>query len=212
MRVPLFRAKHWWTISVVIILIATVGVAWRITRPEETANTTHTTLASPARDTYAALYEALWRIDDTPSNSLVTATLVLPPMVTALGADTARSDAEDRLYRVLKALTDRQIAILLTFDSVAGAVPDAAIKGSLQLKAVPDQKTSVVTWQPLIAAPRLVNAPAGTTSQFGLAVFQTEQPLSWDQLQSVQLTVTNIGDQPPRQFSWSSIPLLLAVE
>ncbi len=199
----------WGVVAVSCLLILTATFVM-VGRPDSQPRIQPTnTINSQGRQQYAALYEAAWRQDDGRDGILVTATLLVPPARDALGKDTQRSSTEDQLWRSLKNVDAKTIPIVLTFDSVIGAVPDETIQKSLTLQILQGQKFDLKSWQPLIAPTRIVNTAQTTSSQIGLALFAAEQNIDWPALGAVTLDVTNIGRKKVRTFQWVEPKVLL---
>lgn len=194
-----------WIFSAALALAVVVAVLILLTNQKQTASTN---TATEARQRYAALYQAAWRQDDGYSPTLVTATILVPPAVEALGRDDGRSSVEEQLWRIVQPLDSATIPIVVTFDSVTEAVPDQVIQNGLLL-STSGATLSFEDWKPLIAPTRVVNTSPSTTSQIGVAVFRAVAPIDWNALKSLTLTVSGIADQPDRTLSWTEPKLLL---
>lgn len=193
-----------------VVLLAVAGMVWFGWRswtdesaPAAINSNANQSAGDENRAAYASLYDMLWRQDDGRDTLLVTATLFTPELRTRLGADGGRSDTEEQLWRRLDDLTDRQAAAVLTFDQIGAALSDQAIEAALSL-TVDDATSRSSDWQGLIATPRVVNAPTGTSSQIGVAVFTFDQPLDWADVKTVRLRVAGLGQRATRDFSWSA--------
>jgi hypothetical protein len=167
-----------------------------------------TNAADDARQHYAALYQAAWRQDDGRSPTLVTATVLVPPAVEALGRDTGRSGTEEQYWRIVEPLDASMIPVVVTFDSVAEAVSDEVIRNGLLLFA-PGAMFSFEDWKPIIAPSRVVNTSAAVTSQIGIAIFRAAKPIDWNTLSPLTLTVSGIAGQADRTLSWNEPKMLL---
>ncbi len=197
--------KSWWTIGLVVI---TAGAAL-LTGLLSQHPTTPTPGSPDARQRYSELYDAAWRQDSGQGNVTMSATLMVPSMITALNQDAGRSSAEDQLNQALQALTDKQVGIFLTIDSVTGAIPDDTIKTSSTVTA-DGPAFSVVDWQPMIAPSHIVNTNEPSSSQTGLLVLQADQAVIWSTLRNLKLIIRNIDHQAQRQFVWVDPSLLQA--
>lgn len=201
--------KHQAVLAVGIVLaVATAVVAGLLSSRDTTTATTNT--STDARAKYAALYQAAWRQDSGQGNVLVTATLMVPPMVTTLAADTGRSSAEEQLNQALSGLSNRQIGVLLTIDSITGAIVDDRVEHGAALIA-DGQTFTTADWQPFIAPSHVVNASTTTSSQSGLLVFQADQAVDWAALKNLKLSMSGIDDQLVRAFTWAVPELLLNI-
>lgn len=193
-----------WLLGAVALGLAAVVVFLLVNHKKPSSTNT----ADDARQQYAALYEAAWRQDDGRSPTLVTATVLVPPAVEALGRDTGRSGTEEQYWRIVEPLDASMIPVVVTFDSVADAVPDSVIQNGLLLSA-PGMTLSFEEWKPIIAPSRVVNASASVTSQIGIAIFRAAKPIDWNTLGSLTLTVSGIAGQTDRTFNWSEPKILL---
>lgn len=200
----LLRGKYrLWLLSAAVLSLAVIVFLLANHKQPSSANT-----ADDARQRYAALYQAAWRQDDGRSPTLVTATVLVPPAVEALGRDTGRSGTEEQYWRIVKPLDASMIPVVVTFDSVAEAVTDEVIRNGLLLFA-PGVMLSFEDWKPIIAPSRVVNTTAAVTSQIGIAIFRAAKPVDWDTLGSLTLTVSGIAGQADRTFLWSEPKILL---
>ncbi len=204
--VLLFSRKLLRRTSIVgLILVVGIGViVWRLFPAHHKAVVT-----TDSRQTYANLYQAAWRQDDGLQSTLVTATLFVPPTIQALGKDTGRSSAEEQLWQAVQGLSVRDVPIVLTFDSVTGAVPDSVLTTGLTLTSVKGPTFTFKSWTPMIAPSRVVNTNDSATSQIGVAIFSANQDVNWQTIESLQLTLHGIPSQPDRVFSWTEPRLLL---
>jgi hypothetical protein len=193
-----------WLLGAVALGLVAVVVVWLANHKQPSSTNT----ADDARQKYAALYEAAWRQDDGRSPTLVTATLLVPPAVEALGRDTGRSSTEEQYWRIVEPLDASMIPVVVTFDSVAGTVSDEVIQNGLLL-FTPGATLSFEEWKPIIAPSRVVNASAAVTSQIGIAIFRAAKPIDWNTLGSLTLTVSGIAGQADRTFKWSEPKILL---
>ncbi len=195
----------------IIIGLAVVAglVAVAFSRPK--LNVTSTDNQTSIRQRYAALYQAAWRQDEGRGAMVMTATLLAPSIIQTLGQDTGRSTTEEQIWSVGKSIDARRLAIIITVDSVGGAVPDDTIQRSLTLAADGGPAMSVDSWRPIIAPSRVVNAQESVSSQIGIAVFRAADDIDWPKLGTLRLTVSGIGDQPTRVFTWVEPRLLLNV-
>lgn len=192
----------------VVLMVALVIFIPRPTRPPA-----NTTVNNSARTTYASLYDALWRQDSGQGSILMTSTLFVPPMITALGQDTQRSEVEEQIWNAMKNMMPSEIGLFITLDSVTGFISDADIQKSLSLDAGPGLTFHLRTWQPIIGGASQVNANAPVASQRGLAIFTADPgpdapPIDWSTLDQVTLRATGLGDQPVRQFVWTQVSAL----
>jgi hypothetical protein len=198
------KYKFWLLGAVALGLVAVVVVLLANHKQPSSKNT-----ADDARQQYAALYDAAWRSDGVErSNMVVTATLLVPPAVEALGRDTGRSGTEEQYWRIVEPLDASMIPVVVTFDSVSGAVTDEVIQNGLLL-FTPRATLSFEEWKPIIAPSRVVNAPSSVTSQIGIAIFRAAKPIDWNTLGSLTLTVSGIAGQADRTFNWSEPKILL---
>ncbi|MBI2984886.1 MAG: hypothetical protein HYY50_04670 [Candidatus Kerfeldbacteria bacterium] len=165
--------------------------------------------SNQARERYAAFYEAAWRQDQAQGSVLMTATVLLPPAIAALGEDQQRSETEDQLYRQLVDLPAKAIAIFLTLDSVAGPIPDDNVKNSLTLAAERGPIFQLLDWHPMIRPARLSNTAVVVSPQAGLAVFQANRTINWSELRDLTLVSRGVGDIAERSFVWTQPSLLL---
>lgn len=163
------------------------------------------------RADYGALYQAAWRQDEGRGDILITATLFVPPLIDLLGRDAGRSEADNQIWRQVQAVDEKQIALFVTIDSVAGPVSDQTVRENFSLSAG-QTKFELKRWQPLILPSRVVNAAEPTSSQSGVLVFSSASTIDWTALVDLRLTVKNLGGQEQRQLVWAEPGLLLAVE
>lgn len=200
-----WNAKFTW-IGAGVVVLGLGAVVVFLQRPTSTLNTS----AAANRQRYAALYQAAWRQDDGNSPTLMTATLLVPPAVTALGQDTGRSSAEEQLWRVLEPLDAKAIPVVVTIDSVTGAIPDETIQNSVILSA-PGLSLSFDSWHPLVAPSHATTGNDAVTSQSGVAVFTAATNVDWNTLTDLKLEIHNIPGQSDRVFTWAEPRLLLQV-
>lgn len=194
------------TVLSVVIVAILVYTLLNSARP-----TTNEANDNAARERFATLAQAAWRQDEGRGNTLITATLYTPTISQTLGADSGRSDFEDQLWGAVKDVTDRQIPIYVTVDTIGAAVTDEQFRQVLQL-VVDEKTTRLVSWSSLIMPSRVVNTPYQTRSQTGVAIFEQDQPLDWAAVKQVTLTVNGIGDQAKRQLVWNQPSLWSATE
>ena len=71
---------------------------------------------------------------------------------------------------------------------------------------------TLVNWQPLIGPSRIVNTSGSISSQIGVAVWQADRDLDWPIVSALRLTVSKIGGQAVRTFTWTTPRLLLDVQ
>lgn len=183
-----------------------VVVWWRPATPVQTAANTNTGLTP--RERYATLYQAAWRQDDGIGAATVTATILTPAAVTALGQDDGRSSSEGQLYDMVKSTDARIIPILITVDSIDRAIPDVELSTRLILTAAGGPKFVTGEWRPLIAPTRVVNTNQSTSSQIGVVLFRADQEFDWTTLGSLQLIAKNIGGTADRVLTWAQPGLL----
>ena len=198
--------KRLLSISTVGLLIA-AAVLFVVFRPRTATINTNT--SQTAHDRYGIYYQGAWRSDQAQGSILMTATLLVPPAITALGQDNGRSETDQQVWNIVKELDSHTLAIVLTIDSVTGAVPDATIESAVSLKSDHGPAFSFAGWQPLIAPSRVVNTNQPTSSQYGLLLWRAGSPIDWHNLPALQLTIKNVGDQPNRIMTWTEPKLLL---
>lgn len=200
-----------WNNNTVLIglLVVAVGLAATVMWLQRSPSTTNTT-ETANRQHYAALYQAAWRQDDGTSPTLMTATLLVPPAVTALGQDTGRSSSEEQLWRTVGTLDARSIPVVITIDSVSGAIPDETIQNSLVLSAT-GVTLSFDSWHPLVVPSHASTGNQPVSSQSGVAVFTAATDVPWTTLTDLKLVVHDINGQPDRTFTWAEPKLLLQV-
>lgn len=198
------RMWRWFLISAAAVIVGlVVFLVWPQSKLTTTTNTD--------RDRYAALYDAAWRQDDGTQPTLMTATLLVPPAITLLGNDDGRSSAENQIWSTVQALQSNQLAIVLTIDSVDGAVSDDVITSSVKLQSADSTAFSLNSWTPIIAPTNVVNS-ANASSQIGVLVFNANATLIWSQLKTLTLSVNAFDGQTARTFTWSNPPLLLEAQ
>lgn len=205
------RGKFFWIVVPISVILLAVGIMILATRPQATSITTTNSADSEQRQLYATLYDAAWRQDDGRDSTLVTATLLVPPTIAALGLDPARSSVEEQLWNTVKSLDAKTVPIILTFDSVTGFQSDDEITSGLRLQGSSGTSFKLASWLSLIPPNRTVNSSSTTSSQIGVALFSAEQDIGWDKIGTIQLTVTGIGATPVRSFSWVEPKLLFDI-
>ncbi len=199
---------RWW-IGLGGALALTAGLLAVAARPATSRPAATTDNSNQARPRYAALYQGAWRQDSGQGAVLMTATLFAPPLVSTLGQQADRFEVEEQLWRAMKELPTTAVPIVLTLDSVSGAIPDQAIQTSLTLTDDDGMVFRFSSWTPVIAPARPVNTNVPTTSQMGVAVFTAGEAIDWEGLGSLRLVSANIADQPKREFVWAQPRLLL---
>lgn len=201
------------TVLIFTVVLLTVGIVVLTRRPTTVTNNVPQT-NNPARQTYAELYDAAWRQDQGIGNTTVTATLVTQPMVSALTADTQRSERDEQILFFTKNLPPTQVAFIVTIDSIAGYFTESEL---LEKAVVTDQQTDssrmwlVQAWKPIIGPKPIINATTTVASQAGVMIATLSEPIDWKTLKNLRLNFRNLGDQPVRQFVWAE-PGLLAAE
>lgn len=198
-----------WAIILAAIGLCALVVAWGFSRRHPVVLSSNVNVV---RQTYANLYQAAWRQDDGTAPTLVTATLLLPPTVRALGEDTGRSTTEDQMWDTLRDLKSTAVPVLLTFDSVSGAVPDKVVTEGSTLILDGGPNMTLLSWTPLISPSRVVNTAGTVRSQSGIAIFASGQPIDWNGVQATRLVIHGIPDESDRMFTWTEPRLLLQVE
>lgn len=193
-------------------LVVVAGLAFGVWRWRSLSSTNSTANTNARRQTYAALYQAAWRQDDGHNPTLVTATLLVPPTVQALGADTGRSSAEEQEWQTMKSLSTQQVPFIVTLDTVGPAIPDDTIIHGLSLRLDNGKSFALDSWNPIIAPSRVSNTNGSPTSQIGVAIFKVGTNLDWTTVNIVQLTLNGIPNEPYRVFTWTEPKLLLEVK
>ncbi len=195
-------------VAVIASIALAVGIVILVRRPENTV--TNTITNNPARATYAALSDALWRQDEGRGSVLMTATLVVPAMVDALGQDTQRSELETQILAQAKKLSTRQIGIYVTIDSIDGYLADDVLEAAFSASIDPDSVVETITWEPMIgtAAPVVANVP--TTSQRGLAIITVTEKVDWENITTLTMRASGLGGLPTRQFVWQQVSELVS--
>lgn len=202
-----------WLIGGVVGAIAVAVAVFGFIRLSQTPSTSQTANSgNPAHDTYAALYQAARRQDQGVGSVTMATTLFLPATVEALGSDTERSDIEDELYRIVKEVSDKQIAIFIATDSVQGPLSDNEITDTLTLASDPSSEFRLVDWQTLIAPHSATNSAVQVTPQTGVAIFERDSQVDYSQLQSLTLTSRGLAGIDERTFTWAIPALLQQVE
>jgi hypothetical protein len=195
----------WWIAGGVVA----IGVlAFSIFRWQPAASTD---VAAQNRQHYAALYQAAWRQDDGHQPTLVTATLLTPPAIALLGQDAHRSTSEEQLWQIVKNLSNRQLAFVVTADSVVAAIPDEQFEQHLTMSLGGTSSSTLTSWTSMIAPSRVGTPTSTTTSQIGVAIFDVPNPITWMTLGQITLTFDGIPGEPARIFSWANPNLLLQV-
>lgn len=201
-------AKLWLvTLGLAVIGLAVVVLTIKILDRAGTAPANGTT---QAHTRYAQLYEGAWRADEQNDVVLMTATLVTPELLQSLKSDTQRGTTEDQILQFVQNLPATSMAIIVTADSVTGAIPDTTFQTGLTLTADPAQAFTNPAWHPMITPSRVVHAPPNTSSQSGVAVFSSELSVNWSSLKLLKLEATNIGNVPMRSFTWTKAIWLTA--
>lgn len=195
--------------AVVAAAAVVAGVVFILLPTDNPPASNDTTNTNTDRLRYAALYDAGWRQDSGQDATLVTATLLVPPTITALGADTARSTTEEQIWNIVKSANASTIPIILTFDSVAGSLADDRIISSLSLQADGGETLTVQGWQPVIAPSRVINTSGNVSSQIGVALFSAPRTIDWQTIGTLTLTITGIGGEQVRVFTWTEPKVLL---
>lgn len=203
------RGKFGMVGAVVAAVAVMAGVIFVILKSNYPSVNNNTANTNTDRSRYAALYDAAWRQDSGQDATLVTATLFVPPTITALGADTDRSTTEEQIWNIVRSADASTIPIILTFDSVAGSLADDRIKSSLSLQSDRNETLTVKDWIPVIAPSRVVNTTGSVSSQIGVALFSAPQAIDWPTIGTLKLTVTGIGGGPARVFTWTEPKVLL---
>ncbi len=194
------------------VAIGIVLVSGRSILVSRTVANTNESAAGAARARYAAWSDLAWRQDQGQGSILMTATLLLPPTIAALGQDSERSDFDDQLYRAVRNLPADQVGIDLTLDSVAGPVADVTISQSLELSSADGRTWQLAAWQPLIRPSRVSNTNATISPQGGVAVFTADGPIDWATVKQLTLVSRGIGEVTERRFVWADPRLLLTAE
>lgn len=195
-------------VAVIACIALAVGLVVLVRRPED-AVTNHIT-NNPARATYAALSDALWRQDEGRGSVLMTATLVVPAMVDALAQDTQRSELETQILTHAKKLSTRQFGVYLTIDSIEGYLSDEAIETAVTAVLEPVATVTGTTWQPMVGTAAPIESDVPTTSQRGMAILTLDQNIDWQKIQTITLRANNLGGLPTRQFVWQQVSELVS--
>lgn len=204
--------KLWGSLGIVVALA--VGGLWFVLQAWEkpvASNSTNQSGSSAARERYATLYDAAWRQDQAQGNMLMTATLLLPPTIAALGQDAERSDYDNQVYRAARDVSSNQAAIYITVDSVIGPVPTDTIRQSLTLTSADKRSWRLEDWHSLIRPSVITNSGITLTPQGGVAIFETDQPIDWPNTGQLILASQGIGGIAERRFVWTDTRLLLEV-
>lgn len=203
------RAKVW-LVSAGIVLVAGGVLVYGWQRLQDAGPTTTNTNTS-TRETYAALYDIAFRADAGQGSVLMTATILLPSMIDALGNDSTRSDVEDGLYRAIRDLPENQMAFFVTTDSRIGSLSEEQITTDLNLTSKPSQDWRFLDWQSMITLKGIADTNSGVTPQTGVVIFETDETINWSSMTEVVLTKRNLADVPERRFVWTEPTLRLAV-
>jgi hypothetical protein len=142
----------------------------------------------------------------------MTATLFVPPLIAALDEDAERSDTETQIWRLVRNLSNSQLAIFLTIDSIGGALADDTIANSLSLTTDRGPALTLVNWHPIIAPSRVVNTNRTAASQSGVVIWQGDAKIDWSTIGQVQLISRNIANVSERVFTWATPQLLLQID
>lgn len=193
-----FSRRRWWLLGGLCSLVM-VGWWWVNHSPQ--TDTTSSTNAQ-GRSAYAQLYDAFWRSDDRTSATLITATLFPPSLTFAVQAAEEKTLTEQQIADRVKTLAPADVAVFLTIDSITGSFTDEEINKGLRFTA-DDRLATLMSWEPIVANSRVVNAPSGTSSQQGIAIFRFASPLEWNSVKSLKLTVSGLPKTSPRDFVWS---------
>ncbi len=196
------RLFRYWLIGIGLALAGSIVViAWSL-RQVSTATNTNTD-DTELHALYRNWYEAAWRKDDGTSSTLVTGTLFAPPLVTALLADTQRSETDQQIFRFVSPLSNRQVGVFVTVDSVTGFSTNEAITRALALSLAGVEDVQLESWKPVVLPPvtTITNGPR-LYQQAGVAIFSAPDDIDWSALRTAQLTVTLDG-QPVRTLTWS---------
>jgi hypothetical protein len=173
---------------------------WWVNHSPQTDTTSSTN--AQGRSAYAQLYDAFWRSDDRTSATLITATLFPPSLTFAVQAAEEKTLTEQQIADRVKTLAPADVAVFLTIDSITGSFTDEEINKGLRFTA-DDRLATLMSWEPIVANSRVVNAPSGTSSQQGIAIFRFASPLEWNSVKSLKLTVSGLPKTSPRDFVWS---------
>lgn len=198
-------------VTVLAVVALTIGIVVLTRHPSRKTTTSHVT-NNPSRLTYAQLYEAAWRQDAGRGNTTITATLVTPALIDALNLDKQRSERDEQILYFTKNLPDTQVAFIVTIDSIAGYFSDSQILESVKAKdaqSASGNEWFSQAWKPLIGTKTPVNANVAVSSQAGVLIMNRAQKIDWSTLKNLQLSFSDLGDQPIRQFTWAE-PRLLA--
>lgn len=193
-----FNRRRWWFLGGLFGLV--IAGWWWVNHSPQTDTSSSTN--AQGRSAYAQLYDAFWRSDDRTSATLITTTLFPPSLTSALLAAEEKTVTEQQIADRVKVLAPTDVAVFLTIDSVTGSFTDEEIEKSLRF-TTDDRLATLMSWEPIVANSRVVNAPAGTSSQQGIAVFRSAAPITWGSLKEVKISVAGLPKTPPRDFVWS---------
>ncbi len=188
------------TTGVIVAVLVVVSIPFWRHQPPVTSNTNGT--RAGARAVYAERYQAAWRQDDGVGSLLMSATVFPTELTDALHDVTDRTSLEQQQWDQVSSLPPSQLPVFLTLDSVGGAIPDTAIASVVSLTSDVGVRYPLVSWKPLVTTSHVVNAPAGTTSQVGFAVFDAGHDLAWPAVQNLTLTVKGLAGIASRKFVW----------
>lgn len=173
---------------------------WLVTSSEQSSDQAAT--SATGRSAYAQLYDTFWRSDDRSQPTLLTATLFPPSVVSALQRAQEKTVTETQIDDRLRTIGGSDMAIFFTIDSVTGSFTDAEVESCLKVQKDAETATSV-RWEPMVTSSRVVNAPAGSSSQQGLAIFHFSLPLVWKDIRNVQMSCSGLPKTTPRSFIWA---------
>lgn len=205
-------SHKYWIIGGLALVAVGGGLGFLVLMKANSQAGTPNATNDSTRQHYANLYLAAWRQDQAQGDVLTTATLFVPPLVTSLGQQSDRSETEEQLWRIMRDVPTNAVPVVMTIDSVAGDIPDAAIQKSLTLTDTDGMTFTTTSWTPMVAPTNVVNTNQATTSQMGVAVFTAAQPVPWSTLGPLHLVSLGLGDQPRREFVWAEPKLLLQVK
>lgn len=202
-------ARRWPLIIAAAIVVAAGGmVVWLMIGLRQ-SSTSASTLADRS---YTTLVDAAWRQDRGVGNTLITATLYTPEIIAALNGISDKTDTQRQIAAALQGISSsKSVVFLLALDSLNGSVADETIAASATVNIHGGPTAAKPSWRPLILTSRVVNTNGNVSSQNGLLVFPVDRDLVWSKITSLTLTVSGIGDQSLRQFSWSNPSLLSAI-
>lgn len=192
-----------WSITLAVVLVAIGVIVYGYFALDTSNQVNETNSTSASRQAYSDLYDAAWRADEKNDSVLMTATLVTPALKKALGEASERSSSEEQIYGILQDVPTSAVSLIVTFDSLEGAIPDAVVLEKLHLTSNPVTPFSKPVWESVIAPSRIVNTPAGASSQIGVLTFSTEQAVDWNALNEIKLEANGIGDLASRTLTWT---------